>query len=106
MSTSGLVWRLEHTPGLIRTCASLLLLPGKHLNAQTFSKQHCIQTHNKLVSHEVLQPALEAPSLTCRVPVVGKRQCAEHLPGTLGRVLHGRHARCMLAAVVLQHRVV
>jgi hypothetical protein len=38
--------------------------------------------------------------------VIRERELAEHLPCALGRVLHGAHPRCVLAAVVLEHRVV
>mmetsp|Transcript_13823 Transcript_13823/g.41773 ORF Transcript_13823/g.41773 Transcript_13823/m.41773 type:complete len:206 (+) Transcript_13823:64-681(+) len=37
--------------------------------------------------------------------VVGQGQLAEHLLGILGGGLHGRHAGCLLAAVVLEHAV-
>lgn len=45
-------------------------------------------------------------SIQQSAPVVGQRELAQHLLGVLGGRLHGRHARCLLAAVVLQQPVV
>ena len=46
------------------------------------------------------------PHLLAAPPVVLQRQLADHFCGILRGALHGRHARCLLAAVVLQQGIV